>query len=256
MSRLVSKLSVLIVIIAMAASVSAAPNPQGDQTATTSDSKAHRSGKKKSASATSDQDNSHTKSSKLDLNTASKQELDELPGIGETYAQKIIDGRPYKSKNDLVRKGILPSSAYDKIKDQVIARNAGKATNEETGSAVAKPSSTENEGALPAESKSGGQVESAPSGAAQRPPAAQQTPAENRSGAQVEAAPSGAAQQPPQKGMVWVNLNTGVYHREGDRWYGKTKNGKFMSEADAQKAGYRASKTGGSKGAAEEQQQR
>jgi hypothetical protein len=45
--------------------------------------------------------------------------------------------------------------------------------------------------------------------------------------------------------MVWVNLKTGVYHREGDRWYGKTKNGKFMTESDAQKAGYRASKQGG-----------
>ena len=44
--------------------------------------------------------------------------------------------------------------------------------------------------------------------------------------------------------MVWVNLDSGIYHREGDRWYGKTKKGKFMSEADAQKAGYRASKTG------------
>lgn len=44
--------------------------------------------------------------------------------------------------------------------------------------------------------------------------------------------------------MVWVNLNTGVYHREGDRWYGKTKKGKFMSEADAQKAGFRPAKEG------------
>src|SRR5205807_6280871 len=55
------------------------------------------------------------------------------------------------------------------------------------------------------------------------------------------------AQTPPEKGMVWVNLSSGVYHREGDRWYGKTKNGKFMSESDAQKAGYRASKSGSKK---------
>ena len=45
--------------------------------------------------------------------------------------------------------------------------------------------------------------------------------------------------------MVWVDLDTKVYHREGDRWYGKTKNGKLMSESDAQKAGYRAAKEGG-----------
>ena len=47
-----------------------------------------------------------------------------------------------------------------------------------------------------------------------------------------------------QPGMVWVNTDSGVYHREGDRWYGKTKHGKYMSEGDATKAGYRAAKTG------------
>ena len=44
------------------------------------------------------------------------------------------------------------------------------------------------------------------------------------------------------KGMVWVNLGSGVYHKEG-KFYGKTKRGKFMSEDDAKKAGYRESKT-------------
>ena len=43
--------------------------------------------------------------------------------------------------------------------------------------------------------------------------------------------------------MVWVNLDTKVFHREGDRYYGNTKNGKFMTEADAVKAGYREAKT-------------
>lgn len=55
------------------------------------------------------------------------------------------------------------------------------------------------------------------------------------------------AQQPPVKGMVWVNLSTKVYHKEGDRYYGNTKNGKFMTEDDAIKAGYTAAKTGGAK---------
>jgi hypothetical protein len=41
-------------------------------------------------------------------------------------------------------------------------------------------------------------------------------------------------------GMVWVNIETGVYHKRGTRWYGKTKHGKYMMEADALKAGYRA----------------
>ena len=48
------------------------------------------------------------------------------------------------------------------------------------------------------------------------------------------------------KGRVWVNLGTGVYHKDGE-FYGKTKRGKFMSEADAQKAGYRAAKTSAAK---------
>ena len=50
------------------------------------------------------------------------------------------------------------------------------------------------------------------------------------------------ARQAPAKGMVWVNTATKVYHLEGDRWYGKTKEGKFMTEQDAIRAGYRASK--------------
>jgi len=44
--------------------------------------------------------------------------------------------------------------------------------------------------------------------------------------------------------MVWVNTDSGVYHKEGSRYYGKTKTGKYMSEADAQKAGYRVAKNG------------
>ena len=58
----------------------------------------------------------------LDINSATAEQLAELPGIGKAYSAKIVAGRPYKGKDDLVNKNIVPQKTYDGIKDKIIAK--------------------------------------------------------------------------------------------------------------------------------------
>jgi hypothetical protein len=109
---------------------------------------------------------------KVDLNRATLEQLQALPGIGDAYSKKIMEGRPYKSVQDLAKIGI-PAATIKKIAPQVT---------------VSKP------------------------------------------------------RKPPKKGMVWVNPDTKVYHKEGSQWYGNTAEGKWMTEADAKKEGDRPAK--------------
>ena len=69
---------------------------------------------------------SATTGDKLDITTATADQLTAFNGIGDAYAKRIIDGRPYTMKTQLVSKGVLPQATYNKIKDNIIASKVKK----------------------------------------------------------------------------------------------------------------------------------
>jgi len=146
----------------------------------------------------------------VDLNTASQKDLQALPGVGAATAKKIIANRPYASAADLAKAGV-PQKTIDKISGMVTAGQAAT-----TGAAA-----TAKGAATTAKSTAG---------------------AAAAGGKQTAQTAAAQAAPPAGSGQVWVNLDSKVYHYEGTRWYGKTKNGKYMSEKDAIAAGYRATK--------------
>jgi competence protein ComEA len=213
----------------------------------------------------------------VDLNTASEKELEELPGVGKATAAKIVAGRPYASVDDLTKAGVSKGTIA-KITPLVTtgtakattaaAKGATRTTAGTSAKTQAETATTAGAGALiDVNTATQKELEALPGVGeviagkiiAGRPYATVDDLAKAGVGPKTldkirslvtvgETAGTAAvtpAQKPPSKGMVWVNTGTGVYHFEGDRWYGATKQGKFMSEADAIKAGFRAAKTGG-----------
>jgi len=214
---------------------------------------------------------SEKSSEKINLNSATQSELEELPGVGAATAKKIIAGRPYKNIDDLSKAGVS-ASEIAKLTPLVSVGSAEPQPELAGSKQPAKPAAGEKS---PATSKinlntaTQSELETLPgvgpatakkiiaarplknlsdlskAGVSQSeitkltPLVTTESGAASKTEAPDESIP---AKVPPRPGMVWVNTDSKIFHRPGDRWYGKTKQGQFMTEQDAIKQGYRESK--------------
>lgn len=186
----------------------------------------------------------------VDLNKATTKQLEELPGVEAAYAKKIMAARPYKSVDDLSKAGI-PSATVARIKSLVTIDGAKQPYT------VAKPVDANSKSSLiDLNTAKESTLEEIPGiGTAYAKKIVAGRPYKSIDDLLKAGIPPATVEKihslvsvgrpveaPPEKGMVWVNLTSKKYHKEGSNWYGKTKSGKYMSEADAIKAGYQAAR--------------
>jgi hypothetical protein len=190
---------------------------------------------------------------KVNINTATEAELEALSGVGPANAKKIIAGRPYTSVDDLAKAGVS-AGTIKTIRAKVttgteapVATPAATATPAAAATPAPKKTRTSHKKTSTPEATPAAAATPAPVAPAATPaPATAAAPAAPATTAAPAAPATTAASTParvaPAKGMVWVNTSTKVFHREGDEWYGKTKEGKFMTESEALAAGFREAK--------------
>jgi DNA uptake protein ComE-like DNA-binding protein len=194
-----------------------------DENRKSEDRAAKRTSKRQKQEEVASSEDRQRSGEKVDLNSASKEQLEALPGVGPSTAEKIIAGRPYRSKSELKNSGI-PQSTIDKIYPLVVARRAGASAAERS------------------ESPTSPRTPSAETTNEEERASARRLPQSAGEAEEEEPPLATAPQTPPERGMVWVNTDSGIFHREGDQWYGRTKHGKFLTEEEALHAGFREAK--------------
>ena len=205
---------------------------------------------------------------RIQLNSATAAELKTLPGIGDAFADKIIKNRPYRVFADLKKAG-LTDAQIEKLRPMATVKAAAKTddkapvktddktpakTDDKTPAKTtdAPPAKTDDKTPVktadtpPAKTtdKTAGKTDKTSGKTAKTGGKMADKSGDDKTTDKTSKSPPDSKEvtvrTPPKPGMVWANTESKVYHKEGDHWYGKTKQGEWMTEDEAVKAGYRA----------------